>query len=103
MTDFKNSPADKPVGSTDGLERELADLNAAVDAFANAMKANLVAKAKEGWAGWRTPAFEGRIISRLISKSNLIEFDRKQAVDIANLSMMLWYQAEHPNTKVSLF
>lgn len=79
------------------LERELAALNAAVDASAEAMKIKLAAKAREGWTGWNSPAFDGMIVSRLISKSNLVEFDRKQAVDIANLSMMLWYQSERSN------
>lgn len=90
---------DKIGGSTDGQERELADLNAAVDAFADAMKAKLAAKAKEGWTGWRCQAFDGMIVSWIIKKSNLVEYDRKQAVDIANLSMMLWYHSERPEPK----
>lgn len=97
MTDDKNSGADKIVGSSDVLERELAALNAAVDEFAEAMKAKLFAKAREGWTGWSSPAFDGMIVSRLISKSNRVEYDRKQSVDIANLSMMLWYHAERSN------
>lgn len=91
------------VGQSDSnalLERELAALNAAVDAFAEAMKAKLAAKAKEGLTGWHSPAFGRLIVSRLHSRANLIEFDRKQAVDIANLSMMLWYQAERSNAAV---
>ena len=101
MNTDKNSPTDKIVGSSDVLERELADLNAAVDGFAEAMKAKLAAKAREGWAGWRSPAFDGMIVSRLMSKANLVEYDRKQAVDIANLSMMLWYHAERSNAVLS--
>jgi hypothetical protein len=88
------------VGSRDGLELELAALNEAVDAFAKAMKAKLAKKAREGWTGWHSPAFAGMIVSRLIKKANLVEFDRKQAVDIANLSMMLWYQAKRSNAAV---
>lgn len=87
-----------PIYYTNGLERELSDLNAAVDSFAEAMKAKLVAKAKAGWAGWRSPAYDGMIVSRIIAKANLVEFDRRQAVDIANFSMMLWYQSENSKT-----
>jgi len=98
MTNDKQEPADKIVGSTDELEREIAELNAAVDAFSIAMKAKLAAKAKAGWAGWRSHAYDGMIVSRLIAKANLVEFDRKQAVDIANFAMMLWRQSDRPNT-----
>ncbi len=100
MTKHEDTATLSGVGSSDVLERELAALNAAVDAFAEAMKAKLAAKAKEGWTGWSSPAFDGMIVSRLIKKANLVEFDRKQAVDIANLSMMLWHQAERSNAKL---
>ena len=98
MNTDKNSGADKIVGSSDELERELVALNAAVDAFAAVMKAKLAAKARAGWTGWHS--FDRMIVSRLISKANLVEYDRKQAVDIANLAMMLWYQAERSNAEL---
>jgi len=73
------------------LEHEIVRLNEAVDAFAHDMKVKLAKKATEGWRGWDCEVNDSIIVSRLITKSNLVEFDRAQAVDIANLAMMLWY------------
>lgn len=77
------------------LENEISDLNAAVDSFAEAMKCKLEAKARQGITGWRNQSYKGITVCRLISKANLVEYDPKQAVDIANFAMMLWYESEH--------
>ena len=76
------------------LEQEIARLNEAVDAFAAVMKAKLAKKANDGFHGWDKPVFRHAIVSDLINKVNGVEFDRAQAVDIANFAMMLWHQEQ---------
>lgn len=90
-----NEQQDGPSALSDGLELEISKLNEAVDSFAEAMKAKLAVKAAEGFRGWDRAGFESLICSKLLTKANLVEFDRKQAVDIANLAMMLWWQSSN--------
>ncbi len=70
--------------------RELARLSIAVDTFANAMERKLVDKFYEGYEGWDNPSYEVEIISNLQEHvASLIAGESKQAVDVANLAMML--------------
>jgi len=67
-------------------------LEAAVDAFAVAMKARLLSKLKQGWSGWDDPHQRAGIADRLLKNASQARErgDEKSLVDVANLAMMLW-------------
>lgn len=73
----------------DDLELEIAQLHAAVDVFAAAMKAKLEQKARQGFRGWDD-------LENIIQIGDLlrghVQRGPGQAIDIANLAMMLhWH------------
>jgi len=94
-----SKPADGESELNARLELELSALNMAVDVFAAHMKVKLAEKAAAGWSGWNVNGYSSIIASRLLHKANLVEYDRKQAVDVANLAMMLWYKSESSNVE----
>lgn len=67
------------------------ELDAAVDAFAAAMKKRLHSKQKQGFRGWQhmgRDALGGRLLSN--AASGAINGDTKSLVDVANLAMMIY-------------
>ena len=72
-------------------KREITRLDKAVDEFASRMKRKLFDKAILGWRGWGDRTNKGYIKARLrghvarLLDENALE----QAVDVANLAMML--------------
>ena len=65
-------------------------LEQAVDAFAEAMKARLRSKAKQGWHGWVHMGRDdlgGRLL--LNAAKGATSVDQKSLVDVANLAMMI--------------
>ena len=81
----------KSVGSR-SAEQEA--LTAAVDEFSETMKRKLIQKMDEGQSGWRDPeCLDGIKISvREHDDRVLYRGDDKQAVDVANLAMMICVQ-----------
>ena len=72
------------------LTREIQNLNYAVDAFAEKMKQRLIEKAKIGYHGWDDKEYSDIIRGKLkLETEKLLTGDYSQAVDIANLAMML--------------
>lgn len=78
-----------------GLEKESemsekADIEAAVDNFAAAMKKRMLSKAKQGWRGWDTcyPNIPSRLQRNAASAA--LHGDQKSCVDVANFAMMIW-------------
>ena len=73
---------------------EIAELERAVDDFADAMKARLRSKAKQGWHGWQDAGRE-RLGERLIMNAakGVTKDDQKSLVDTANLAMMIHRQS----------
>ena len=69
---------------------EITELEQAVDEFAEAMKARLRSKAKQGWSGWQGMGL-GDLGERLLMNAakGAINGDRKSLVDVANLAMMI--------------
>ena len=69
---------------------EISELEKAVDAFAEAMKARLRSKAKQGWHGWQhmgRDALGGRLLMN--AAKGATKDDQKSMVDVANLAMMI--------------
>lgn len=76
------------------LQEECARLDQAVYTFAQHMKDKLHKKAVQGFTGWDDTAFEPIIKGKFIERAHrLHEGDTSQAVDVANLAMMLFTQA----------
>lgn len=72
---------------------EQKNLDAAVDEFAEAMKARLSSKRKQGWGGWddaNIPALFDRMSKNMFSAA---KGDKKSLVDVANLAMMIHRQS----------
>ena len=69
---------------------EQEELSAAVDEFADAMKARLESKRKQGWRGWDDMNREC-LADRLLMNAakGAINGDKKSLVDVANLAMMI--------------
>ena len=73
------------------LQKECARLDQAVDIFARMMKNKLHSKAAKGFHGWDDTTFEPIIKGKFIERAHrLHEGDNGQAVDVANLAMMLY-------------
>ena len=72
------------------VAQEIIRLNAAVDEFANAMKAKLAEKAQEGWTGWDQPESSIKIWNAMLAQGAAVPLARGHEADIANLAMMLW-------------
>jgi hypothetical protein len=68
-------------------QEEIDRLNAAVDEFADEMKARLREQALKGYRGWDDPAQYERILEMLVSRAPAAEGEE---VDTANLAMILW-------------
>ena len=81
--------------------REAIDkLNEAVDLFASAMKAKLMVKASQGFAGWDEPESIERVKSMLHEHAGrLFIQSQPQEIDIANLAMMLWWHRNEPRLR----
>lgn len=81
------------------MSKETEDLCKAVDEFADAMKARLIRKHKQGFGGWNALG-EGvteHLIARIDKKAariylNPVKFAQKHLVDLANYAMMLWWR-----------
>lgn len=75
------------------LDRDIAHLERTVSMFADVMAAKLKRKAREGFYGWADPENRAEVERRLRDHVDrlLDGGDRQQAVDVANLAMMLWY------------
>ena len=72
---------------------ELDRLNEAVDDFSVAMKWKLTYKLNQGFGGWDDSEYEEVIQKKLkIATNRLLAGDVQQAVDVANLAMMLHFQ-----------
>lgn len=67
------------------------ELESAVDEFADAMKARLLSKHKQGWRGWQDmdSTYLGHRLLRNAKKAAETG-DRKSLVDVANLAMMIY-------------
>ena len=76
---------------------EISELEKAVDDFATEMKARLRVKAKQGWRGWRYIGCAG-LCFRMVKNAEKAakKDDRKSLIDVANLAMIIHYQATHP-------
>lgn len=72
------------------VEKEIEQLDAAVDAFAAVMKARLADKAREGRRGWDDPAAREAIYTTLLAHAAGVPLAAEQEVDVANFAMMLW-------------
>ena len=75
------------------LEHECLKLDHAVDGFANAMKAKLHEKAREGFYGWNESENLAEIRAKLLTHAErIVAGEDNQAVDVANLAMMVFFQ-----------
>lgn len=72
------------------VQEEITRLDAAVDAFAAAMKSRLVAKAQEGRKGWDDPHAREAIYTAMLAHAAGVPMAAGQEVDVANFAMMLW-------------
>lgn len=72
------------------VQEVIARLDAAVDAFAAAMKSKLVAKAQEGRKGWDDPHAREAIYTAMLAHAAGVPMAAGQEVDVANFAMMLW-------------
>ena len=73
---------------------EAAKIHSAVMRFRRAMEEKLLEKMWQGYYGWDDPASNDVIRRKLADHAaRLCAGDDKQAVDVANLAMMLHYQA----------
>jgi hypothetical protein len=69
---------------------EISEIEKAVDKFAEAMKARMISKAKQGWSGWRgmeRKHFDDRL---LWNAAKAVNGDKKSLVDVANFAMMIY-------------
>ena len=66
-------------------------IDKAVDDFAEAMKARLNSKHKQGWHGWRGLSRE-TIGPRLLfnAAKGIVKLDSNSIIDTANFAMFLW-------------
>lgn len=73
------------------IEAEIAALNAAVDGFAEAMKAALTRKVRdENRTGWNDPSNADDYYKSLLAHAAGIRMAAGQEVNIANFAMFLW-------------
>lgn len=73
------------------LEQEFIDLDRAVDLFGVLMKERLHIKALGGYHGWNNPKFKDVVRYKFLDHAaRLFTGDTSQAVDVANLAMMLF-------------
>lgn len=77
------------------LQPEMARLSAAVDAFAEEMKARLHQKAREGRRGWDDPALRDEMYTAMLANGAGIPLATGHEAHIANFAMMLWYTRIH--------
>ena len=74
------------------FEKECQKLDKAVDEFAEIMKAKLHLKVAQGYSGWNDKKHIQNIRTKLLEHSaKAFAGDNHQAVDVANLAMMLYY------------
>lgn len=76
------------------MTEEIQKLNDAVDKFAAEMKEKLAQKAEEGWTGWDNEGESVKVrmdigLRCVDASQRLFKGDASQAVDAANLAMML--------------
>ena len=82
-------------------DTELACLNAAVDSFANTMKAKLAAQHAKDWFGWDNPVNTDNYLDAIENSVHRLcatgpfhsnkKIDPSQAVDVANFAMFIWH------------
>lgn len=70
---------------------ELQLLDAALNAFAAAMRAALVRKLDAGYSGWDNPLNGPDIYNAMLSNAAGVTLAREQEVTVANFAMFLWY------------
>lgn len=75
---------------------DLNDLELVVDMFAQAMKAKLRRKAKQGYSGGLLTISRPNVAGKLSNHARRNDRHVDQEVDIANLAMMLWYSRLFP-------
>jgi len=72
------------------LTQEIENLNNAVYCFSEKMRNKLKIKARQGYKGWDDKTYEPELKKQLESHyNNLKEGDYSQAVDVANIVLML--------------
>jgi hypothetical protein len=63
----------------------------AVNEFSCEMMGKLLAKMRQGYSGWDSPTYEAQIELKLVDHyKKFMAGDNNQAVDVANLIMMLY-------------
>lgn len=86
------------------MNNDIEKLNAAVDAFAGAMKERFQQKVKEGYTGWDGDYPTQNILEEIKRDAEFLHEDHcwetrfkpgKLSVDIANRCMMLWYREKN--------
>lgn len=77
------------------LEAELAELSAAVDAFAEEMKARLHEKACEGRTGWKDASKREAMYTSMLAQGAGVPMAIGNEADIANFALMLWWTRVH--------
>lgn len=76
---------------------EIQKLNDAVDVFAQIMKRKLISKKAEGKTGWDDPdCLDGIREDLLMHAARVFRGDPGQAVDVANLAMMVYFLRDDP-------
>lgn len=81
--------------SPETLELEMANLSAAVDAFAVEMKAKLHEKAREGRKGWNDKKLRNDIYVAMLANGAGVPMAVETEANIANFAMMLWFTRTH--------
>lgn len=77
------------------LSQEIDNINYAVRIFAEKMREKMKVKARQGYKGWDDKELQEVIITKLKAHTEkLCNGDFSQAVDVANLAMMLDYQSK---------
>ena len=76
----------------DELQAEKNKLELLWHFFSDKMLNKLHSQADKGWNGWDDKQFRNNIIGRLeLATRRLINGDKEQAIDVANLAMFLHY------------
>ena len=91
---LKSKIGDQPLSA-----EAVINLTQAVDLFASAMKAKLIAKASQGFNGWDDPKNDETIMAMLWNHHERLNEGDPQEIDIANLAMMLWWHRNEPRLR----
>lgn len=80
----------------EAIERDIASIDAAIDAFAADMKAAMASKAREGRYGWNDPSLRHEIYSDMLAHAVIAEKTPGQEIHVANFAMMLHFLNKTP-------